>query len=794
MRRPPLGVLLVATLAFAACGEPSDHALGPQVPAQPARPPLAADLAPCPTATGVDSQITALFSGGNQTAALSKFANIVALLDSTPPGEDTATAQSHTLDLIGFTLQKYEAGTLNGGFSNDTQAQVVRLINGLLCFSGLPQGFSIGDLGSDGAWAILSSSTPDTTVTTGNLHAGLQVDSGSVTQTVLVTITRLPDSPGPLATQLDQYPLFYEFNVTPKVPFALPVLVGACQSQTLPDSVVQRLRIAHNVTTDSIQILPYAYAPFLDCTSVSLRSTNPLANLAMAGWHALTSLIGPAPLLAAAGGVGGTAKTFSPFGAVDTLLVMTPNSDTTQRYPVGDTVPSAPSVKVATPKGHPYDGLGVTFAVTGGGGTLTGGTTTTDASGVATVGTWALGSAAGLNTVTATGTPPYVGHSDITGSPLTFHATALPPTQVAFKQGPSGIVAGATMTPAVTVAIEDADGHVVTSSAASVTLGVTGGAATLQGTTTVSAVNGIATFSTLTVTKAGTWTLTASSSGLTSATSGPFTVTAAAASTIFAVAGDNQTATAGSAVAVPPAVRVTDQYGNPVSGVSVTFLPQNGGSVTGTPQTTDVSGTAAVGSWTLVAGTNYLLAETTDYYHGGTGLAGDPVTFTATGSTPSPLVYCPPSNGSGDPLTHAFYDSKYPGRSLSEVVVYLSSNAAANTPTPYTIQMTASLGGFNGTPIGTSTVTAYLRGNSSQNLPTNFVFPATATFSKNSTLAFQFTVLSNPNNATLTFNVGSCGVGNTNCKTSCPLVETTDASGTTSTFYRKGTSATIYGN
>jgi hypothetical protein len=242
MRRPPLGVLLAATIAFAACGEPSDHALGPQLPAQPVRPPLAADLAPCPTATGVDSQITALFSGGNQTAALSKFANIVALLDSTPPGEDTVTAQAHTLDLIGFALQKFEAGTLTGGLSSGTQNQVVALVNGLLCFAGLPQGFNSGDLGSDGAWAIISPTTPDTTVTTGNLHAGLQVDSGSVTQTVLVTITRLPDSPGPLATQLDQYPLFYEFSVTPQVPFTLPVLVGACQSQGLPDSVVPGLQ------------------------------------------------------------------------------------------------------------------------------------------------------------------------------------------------------------------------------------------------------------------------------------------------------------------------------------------------------------------------------------------------------------------------------------------------------------------------------------------------------------------------------------------------------------------------
>ena len=794
MRRIPLGVVAVATLMLVACGEQSDHALGPQLPPRS----VAADVAPCPTANGVDSLITTLFSGGNQTAALSKFSNIVALLDSTPPGEDTATAQAHTLDLLGFTLQKYEQGSLNGGTSSATQATLVALVNGLLCFSGLPATFSIGDLGPDGAFAIITTSTPDTTVVTGTLHAGVHLDSGSVTQTTLLTIQRLPDSPGPLLTQLDQYPLFYEFHVTPSAPFQIPVLVGACQPSTLDTSVVKRLRIAHNVapyTPGSIEILPFAPANFLDCSNVSLglRSTNPLANLAMAGWRAVTSLLAPARLLASTGGIGGTAKSFSPFGAVDTLVFMTPNSDTTQNAPVGGAVSSTPSVKIQTFQGRPIVGDPVAFAVTAGGGSLTGASTATDNTGVATAGSWTVGPTPGLNTVSATGTILYA-RSGIQPNPQNFSATGLPATQVVFKQQPSSTVAGTTMAPAVTVAVEDAVGQVVTSSAATVSLAVTQAGITLGGTTSVAAVNGIATFSNLTVTKAGTgYTLTAASAGLTSAVSTPFNVTAAAADTIFAVAGNNQTALAGTAVATPPAVRVTDQYLNPVSGVSVTFVAQNGGSVTGAVQTTDATGTATVGSWYLVAGTNYLLGETTTYFNGGTGLGGDPVTFTATGTTTlSTLVNCPPSNGAGDPLTNAFYDPKYQGRSLSEVQLYLGVNGQSNAPTPYTIQLIAKSGGYNGPVIGTSTVTVYLRGSASQNLPTNFVFAGSPAVSKNSTVTFQFNVLS-IGGSSLRFNVGSCGVGNTSCKTSCPIVETTDASGTLSTFYRKGCGVTILG-
>jgi hypothetical protein len=91
-----------------------------------------------------------------------------------------------------------------------------------------------------------------------------------------------------------------------------------------------------------------------------------------------------------------------------------------------------------------------------------------------------------------------------------------------------------TITPAVTVAIQDALGNVVTSSTASVTiaLGTNTAGAVLGGTTTVSAVAGIATFSNLTVSKPGTgFTLVASSVGLTSATSTAFSVTSAVAST-----------------------------------------------------------------------------------------------------------------------------------------------------------------------------------------------------------------------------------------------------------------------
>ena len=65
-----------------------------------------------------------------------------------------------------------------------------------------------------------------------------------------------------------------------------------------------------------------------------------------------------------------------------------------------------------------------------------------------------------------------------------------------------------------------------------------------------------------------------------------------------ALSNADQTATAGTAVAEPPSVRVTDGGGNPVAGVAVTFTPASDGSVTGSPATTDANGVATAGSWT----------------------------------------------------------------------------------------------------------------------------------------------------------------------------------------------------
>jgi hypothetical protein len=71
-----------------------------------------------------------------------------------------------------------------------------------------------------------------------------------------------------------------------------------------------------------------------------------------------------------------------------------------QSAAAGVSVPTSPSVKVVDASGGPVPGVRVRFAITGGGGALTGAETSTDAGGIAAVGAWRLGPS-GVNTLEA---------------------------------------------------------------------------------------------------------------------------------------------------------------------------------------------------------------------------------------------------------------------------------------------------------------------------------------------------------------------------------------------------------
>ncbi len=98
------------------------------------------------------------------------------------------------------------------------------------------------------------------------------------------------------------------------------------------------------------------------------------------------------------------------------------NSATTQNGTTGAAVATLPAVKVTDLDGNAVQGTSVIFNLTGGGGTIGGATQNTNASGIATLGSWTLGAAAGANTVTAAGNGV-----SLSGAPVTFTVTASAP-------------------------------------------------------------------------------------------------------------------------------------------------------------------------------------------------------------------------------------------------------------------------------------------------------------------------------------------------------------------------------
>src|SRR5205809_15851 len=168
--------------------------------------------------------------------------------------------------------------------------------------------------------------------------------------------------------------------------------------------------------------------------------------------------------------------------------------------------------------------------------------------------------------------------------------------------------------PAVRVAAREASENTVTSYTGLITvaIGANPGGGTLAGTTSVNAVSGVATYSTLSINNPGTgYTLVASASGLTGATTTASTVTPPPA-THVAFTTPPQTTQAGQTM---PAVQVSalDDAGHVVTGFTgliTVALGANpgGGTLAGTASVNAVSGVATFSTLSINnAGNGYTL-------------------------------------------------------------------------------------------------------------------------------------------------------------------------------------------
>ncbi len=202
------------------------------------------------------------------------------------------------------------------------------------------------------------------------------------------------------------------------------------------------------------------------------------------------------------------------------------------------------------------------------------------------------------------------------------------------SQPPSTVTAGAAISPAVTVTLEDALGNIATTDTSTVIATLASGPGTLGGTTSAQVSNGVGTFDNLVLQTAGTDTVTLSDGSLPSVTTNSFTVNPAAPNQL-AFAAQPTTTAAGATISPAVTVKVLDQYGNLVTADNTDQVTL---SVAGGPDGfTSGSTTTATVSGGIATFTNLVL-DTTGAYTLAENATGDLSGPNSSGFTVSPAA------------------------------------------------------------------------------------------------------------------------------------------------------------
>ena len=299
---------------------------------------------------------------------------------------------------------------------------------------------------------------------------------------------------------------------------------------------------------------------------------------------------------------------------------------------------------------------------------------------------------------------------------VTFRSTALTARLLITSQLQALAVSGVPLDPQPTLQLQDADGVPVAREGVTVTVQIVSGGGTLDGgTSATSNAAGEVAFTDLAIRGSpGTRRLLFAAIDFAPATSPPIALGAGAPASMEMVAGDDQRATAGQPVPIPPAVRVLDADGNPLPGIPVSFTVTAGeGTLVGATPVTGADGIAAVGAWRLgpTAGDNELSAEVS-----GQSLEGSPVVFSATATAggvsatesqveAAPATITASSGASAATITVRVRDGF--GNPVPDVPVALAVDGTGNTltqPSAPTDVNGIATGRLSSTAVGTRTV------------------------------------------------------------------------------------------
>ena len=389
-------------------------------------------------------------------------------------------------------------------------------------------------------------------------------------------------------------------------------------------------------------------------------------------------------------GLTGSPITFTATAAA--VIAKTSGSSGDNQTGVQGTQLSLPlSVTVTNGSGSPVAGIAVAWAVASGAGSVSGASSTTNGSGVATIRA-NLGAAGGVNTYTAT-------VAGLTGSPLTFSALAakvLAKSATANGDNQTGVQNTQLALPLSVTVTDNASGPVA---GITVTWAVASGGGSVTGASSVTDASGLATMTVKLGTTGGANSYSATVSGLTPA-SVTFNATAAKVLAKSATAnGDNQTGVQGAALGLPLSVTVTDNASGPVAGITVSWAAASGGgSVTAGSSVTDASGLATMTATLGATGGSNTYTATV------AGLTPSFVTFSASAAK----VLAKSASSNGDNQTGV------QGTQLATPLSVTVTNGSGGAVAGITVNWAAATGGgsvgsatsvTNGSGIATSTAT-----------------------------------------------------------------------------------------
>lgn len=201
-------------------------------------------------------------------------------------------------------------------------------------------------------------------------------------------------------------------------PTTMAIVSGNTQTETVGQQLANPLVVRiTDQNGDAMQNQSVSFSVTAGGGSVADASVNTDANGEASTTWTLGTTSGQQTVAAT---LGSLSQTITATADPDVPASISVNAGDAQQALVDTDVATAPSVLVEDQFGNGVPGVDVTFAVTSGGGGITGAAATTDASGIATVGSWTVGSAAGTNTLSATATG-----GGITNNPVTVSAEAV---------------------------------------------------------------------------------------------------------------------------------------------------------------------------------------------------------------------------------------------------------------------------------------------------------------------------------------------------------------------------------